>query len=65
MLAMRGSSWPRHELMTAQPACPNCGRPMHLMRSTPRTGGLPPLETYRCGECGVSLIEAAGEERAG
>jgi len=32
---------------------------MHLARIAPRTEGLSDLRIYRCGECGVSLTEAA------
>lgn len=55
-----------HDLMpsladrvTVRHPCPNCGRPMHLTRITPRTEGLSDLHTYRCGECGVWATEAA------
>jgi len=63
MSAMREPSRPRGEWEAAQP-CPSCGRPMYLARTTPRSGGLAPLNTYRCGECGVSLTEAADERSA-
>jgi len=42
-----------------RPACPNCGRPMHLTRSMPRAAGAPDLPTYKCGECGVWASKAA------
>jgi hypothetical protein len=45
-----------------RPPCPNCGRSMHITRVTPGTGGLPDLETFRCGGCGIWLTEAAGEQ---
>jgi hypothetical protein len=45
-----------------RPACPNCGRPMHVARMTPGTKGLPDLGTFRCGECGVWVTEAAGDQ---
>jgi hypothetical protein len=45
------------------PLCPNCGRPMHLTRITPRSGGLPEMRTYKCGECGVWANEAAETDR--
>ena len=44
-----------------RPACPNCGRPMHITRVTPATEDLAELRTYSCGECGVGLTEAAGD----
>jgi hypothetical protein len=47
--------------MTAGPACPNCGRSMHLARTAPRPEGLTDLHIYRCGECGVSLTQAADD----
>jgi hypothetical protein len=31
---------------------------MHLTRITSETGGLSPLRTYSCGECGVWVTEA-------
>jgi hypothetical protein len=45
-----------------RPACPNCGRSMHMTRMTPGTDGLPDLGTFRCGECGVWVTEAAGDQ---
>jgi predicted RNA-binding Zn-ribbon protein involved in translation (DUF1610 family) len=33
--------------------CPNCGRTMHLRRSTAETGGICEIHIYGCGECGV------------
>jgi transposase-like protein len=47
--------------ITAGPACPNCGRSMHLARIAPRSEGLSELRIFRCGECGVSLTEAADD----
>ena len=44
-----------------RPPCPNCGRSMHLTRTTPRTGGLADLRTFSCGECGVWSTEAAND----
>ena len=38
--------------------CPNCGRPMHVTIS-PRAGSVSDPRAFRCGECGVSLTEAA------
>jgi len=48
--------------IASRPLCPNCGRPMHLDRITPRTGGLPGLHSYKCGECGVWTNKAAEVE---
>jgi predicted RNA-binding Zn-ribbon protein involved in translation (DUF1610 family) len=50
--------------LTVGPACPNCGRAMHLARISPRSEGLSDLHIYRCGECGVSLSEAADDRSA-
>lgn len=50
--------------LTAGPACPNCGRSMHLARIAPRSEGLPDIHIFRCGECGVSLTEAADDAAA-
>jgi hypothetical protein len=47
------------------PGCPNCGRPMHLARTSPRSQGLSDLHVYRCGECGVSLSQAADDGAVG
>ncbi len=42
--------------------CPNCGRPMHLSPGGDQPRGIfPDLRRYRCGECGVSVTEAAGD----
>jgi transposase-like protein len=64
MLVMQNLPRPVGDPITAKPACPNCGRSMHLARTTPRTGGFADLQTYRCGECGVSLTEAADDRSA-
>jgi hypothetical protein len=45
------------------PPCPNCGRPMYLARATPRSGGLPDLCVFKCGECSVLVTESADERR--
>jgi hypothetical protein len=37
---------------------------MHLARIAPRPEGLSELRVYRCGECGVSLAEAADDSAA-
>jgi len=50
--------------ITTGPACPSCGRSMHLARSAPRPEGLSDLRVYRCGECGVSLTQAADDSSA-
>ncbi len=50
--------------LTAGPACPNCGRSMHLVRIAPRAEGLSDVHIYRCGECGVSMTEAADDVAA-
>lgn len=41
-----------------RPACPSCGKPMHLARTIPGIGGLPELRVYSCRQCGVSITEA-------
>ena len=43
------------------PLCPNCGRPMYLARTTPRSGGLADLCVFNCGECAVFVSESADE----
>jgi hypothetical protein len=43
------------------PQCPNCGRPMYLARTTPRSGGLADLCVFKCGECAVFVSESADE----
>jgi len=58
MLAIETYTRPVVDYVTVRPACPNCGRSMHLARITLGTGGLPDLGTFSCGECGVSVREA-------
>ncbi len=62
MLAMQDSAGPVSDRFAVRPACPNCGRPMHLARTTPGKAGLPDLRTYGCGECGVWLTQAVGDQ---
>jgi len=64
MLVMQNLSRPAGDPVAAGPACPNCGRSMHLARSAPRPEALTDLRVYRCGECGVSLAEAADDSAA-
>jgi len=64
MLVVQNLSRPAGSPITAGPACPNCGRSVHLARSAPRPEGLTELRIYRCGECGVSLMQAAEESAA-
>jgi hypothetical protein len=52
---------PVDDAIAFHPACPNCGRLMSVSRLTPGTDGLPDLWTYKCGECGVCVTEAAGD----
>jgi hypothetical protein len=59
--ALRSARDPVRDRIKDRPICPNCGRPMHLARSTPRAGGLSDLRTYNCGECGVGAIKAADD----
>jgi hypothetical protein len=58
MLATQEWMRPVGHHVTVRPACPNCGRSMHLTRITLGTGGVPDLGTFNCGECGVSVTEA-------
>ena len=60
MLAYPVATRPVNEGLKLRPACPNCGRSMHLT-CTPAKGG-PSLEAFRCGECGVWLAESAGDQ---
>jgi hypothetical protein len=61
MLAEQTSARRMDSGFSLRPACPNCGRVMHVARMTPGTNGLPDLGTFRCGECGVWVTEPAGE----
>jgi hypothetical protein len=52
--------------------CPNCGKPMILVRSVPKIGALPELRTYNCRSCGETVTEGDkpvqmrdGDDRAG
>jgi hypothetical protein len=62
MLAEQTSTRRMDRDFTLRPACPNCGRPMHMARIMPATGGVPDLGTFRCGECGVWVTEAVGDQ---
>ena len=62
MLAEQTSARRNGEGFALRPACPNCGRSMHMTRMTQGTGGLPDLGTFRCGECGVWVTEPASEQ---
>lgn len=64
MLVVENFSRAAGRPLTAGPACPNCGRSMHLARIAPRSEGVAELRVYRCGECGVSLSEAADDVAA-
>jgi ribosomal protein L37AE/L43A len=59
MLVMQNLSRQAGAPVKAGPLCPNCGRPMHLARVAPQPEGLRAVNIFRCGECGVSLAEAA------
>ncbi len=52
---------PVDDHIALRPACPNCGRSMHLKRTSKGADGLGELRTFACGECGVYLTEAAGD----
>ena len=58
MLALQELKRPVGDHSIVRPLCPNCGRSKHLTRTMPRTGGLPDLRTFSCGECGVWSTEA-------
>ena len=47
----------------AAPRCPRCSQPMHLVRRTPRFGGLPDLYTFECKSCEMSHTEEGGPAR--
>lgn len=64
MLLLQNLPRPNGHPLTAGPACPNCGRAMHLARIAPRAEALSDSHIYRCGECGVSLTEAADDVAA-
>ncbi len=64
MLVMQNLSRPAGNSIASGPACPNCGRSMHLARLAPRSDGLSDMKVYRCGECGVSQVEAADDTAA-
>ena len=47
----------------AAPRCSRCAQPMHLVRRTPRFGGLPDLHTFECQRCEISHTEEGGPAR--
>jgi hypothetical protein len=51
----------QHEYRPVQ-CCPSCGAAMRLVRSIPKIGGLPELESFECRACRVSITEAASPE---
>jgi hypothetical protein len=40
------------------PLCPRCRKPMSLVRSLPKIGGLLELRTYQCRSCAETVTEA-------
>ena len=52
-----------HDVPKRPPAwtthCPNCGRPMALIKTVPASGALSELRIYECKSCGVTYTEAA------
>jgi hypothetical protein len=52
---------PVRDGIRGQPACPNCGRSMHLTRITPGASDRRNVRTFGCGECGVWATEAADD----
>jgi hypothetical protein len=63
MSAMQMLTQPVGDNAILQPACPSCGRALHLSRITPGTGGLADLRTYACRTCGVWVTEADDRTR--
>jgi len=61
---MQNLSRPAGNPIKAGPLCPNCGQSMHLARIAPQPESQTDLHIFRCGECGVSLVEAA-EDKSG
>jgi len=45
------------ERVEPQP-CPNCRKPMRLVRVIPRVASLPELESFECRACGEALTQA-------
>lgn len=41
------------------PLCPDCTKPMALVRTWPRVGGLPELRTFQCKRCSFVFTEVA------
>jgi transposase-like protein len=46
------------------PHCPNCTRPMNLVRTWPRLGGLPELNSFECKRCSIAFTEVVTGEAA-
>ncbi|MBV1697462.1 MAG: hypothetical protein KGK33_14485 [Hyphomicrobiales bacterium] len=62
MLGIHELTGTGHDAVKGRPLCPNCGRPMHVSRTTAKgAGGQPALRTYGCGECGVWVTEATND----
>jgi predicted amidophosphoribosyltransferase len=46
------------KVVQSAPLCGTCGEPMKLIRTLPRLGGLPEVQTFVCKRCGqVTSLE--------
>jgi hypothetical protein len=55
-----------NEVRPPVPYCSHCSRYMTLVRSLPKLGGMPELDTYRCAGCGnVQTIEVLVAHESG
>lgn len=43
------------------PCCPHCAVSMRFVRSFPNYGAQPPLETFECLMCGLSVTQMSKE----
>ena len=61
MLGIHELNGKPNDAMTARPLCPNCGRPMHVSRTTKEAGALP-LLSYLLDDCWSQMVHRGDHE---